>query len=538
MPLAKAFEKDIFISYCHADNEDPMGDGWVELFHKILRTRLIQILGARVPEEQPTFWRDDSLQGNDEFADVLADKLRDVALVVSVMSPSYVKSDWCRREIEAFCSAATLRGGVVVGENKGRILKVLKDPVPRDEHPDVLKGQTGFPFYTMDPERQRPVPFTLTKGDETIALAKRVIDDLAYSIIATLQAVNEYMPEALRTSVPVPVPMPGSVPATAAMPVAGAPGAAAPSAGTVFLAECELEEERQQLRRDLEARGVTVLPAGDLPVRKPDEFKHTVREALAQCDVSVHLVAATRSLVLRGEVEDTVSLQNQLAAERSAEGALRRVIWLPPGLEVAADDERQRAFVDMLQRDPAAQRGAEVLTVPLQGLIEHVHTALRKQLDAKARKPEPARADGVPVQVYLITDPADIEAADPLRQALIDQGFDVLERLSDPGATPEQMQADHKQNVVDCAAAIVYVGAAGENWAKSLFGEIQKANGWRDPAAPLRARAIYLAAPADAYKAKYLRKAGFTTIDAREGFAAPLLQPFVDEVHATAGGPR
>lgn len=530
MPLAKAFEKDIFISYCHADNEDPMGDGWVELFHKILRTRLIQILGARVPEEQPTFWRDDSLQGNDEFADVLADKLRDVALVVSVMSPSYVRSDWCRREIEAFCSAATLRGGVVVGDNKGRILKVLKDPVPREEHPDVLKGQTGFPFYTMDPERQRPVPFTLTKGDETIALAKRVIDDLAYSIIATLQAVNENLTEDRRPS--------ATASAPAALAPAPVPAAAALAAGTVFLAESELEEERQQLRRDLEARGVTVLPAGDLPVRKPDEFKHTVREALAQCDVSVHLVAATRSLVLRGEVEDTVYLQNQLAAERSAEGALRRVIWLPPGLEVAADDERQRAFVDMLQRDPAAQRGAEVLTVPLQGLIGHVHTALSKQLDAKARQPGPAPVDGEPVQVYLITDPADIDGADPLRQALIDQGFDVLERLSDPGATPEQMQADHKQNVIDCEAAIVYVGAAGENWAKSLLGEIQKANGWRDPAAPLSSRAIFLAAPADAYKAKYLRKVGFTTIDAREGFAATLLQPFVDEMRAAAGGRR
>jgi len=115
MPLAKSFGKDIFISYCHTDNEDPLGEGWVAPFHCILRLRLIQILDARVTEEEPSIWRNNRLQRSDEFADVLPEELRQVALVVSVLSPSYVKSDWCTREIDAFCRAAAERMGLKVG---------------------------------------------------------------------------------------------------------------------------------------------------------------------------------------------------------------------------------------------------------------------------------------------------------------------------------------------------------------------------------------------------------------------------------------
>ncbi len=527
MPLALSFEKDIFISYCHADNVDAMGEGWIELFDRALRNRLVQLLGARTPGEELRIWRDPNLQGNDEFAGVLSEQLRQVALVVSVMSPSYVKSEWCIREIDEFCKAAAARGGVVLG-NKGRILKVLKDPVPRDDHPEVLKGQIGYPFYKLEPGRSVPIPFTLTKGDETIALAKRVIDDLAYSIIETLQAVNQAVAskpgegtEPVAKFAPAPA-------AVAATPAAGG--------GTVYLAESDLDDERQQVRRALEDVGITVLPAGDLPLRKPDEFKAQARQALAQCNVAVHMVAGSRSTMLRGEVDDNVFLQNQIAADMSAERDLPRLVWLPPGLVVDPDDAYQQRFIEQLKRDEAVRRGAEVLSVPLQDLIRRVHETLKKQAQAQARPPQPAFDADASVQVYLITDEADIEGVDPLRQHLIDQGFDVIERMSDDSLTPQQKQDDHKNNLVDCEAAIVYIGAAGENWTKTLLSEIQKANGWRDPDKPLRWRAIYLGPPTSAYKAKYVRKTGFESLDGREGLATAALQPLLDRIRAGAAG--
>jgi hypothetical protein len=248
------------------------------------------------------------------------------------------------------------------------------------------------------------------------------------------------------------------------------------------------------------------------------------------------MVASHRSLVLRGETEDTVSLQNQIAAEISAERGLARLVWLPPGLVVDPADERQQQFVANLERDPATRCGAQVLSVPLQGLLTQVQDTLKKQQQAKARHAAPPASDDAPPQVYLITDEVDIEAVDPLRQHLMDQGFDVLERLTDDDATPQQKQDDHRNNLVACEGAIVYVGSAGENWTKTMLSEVQKANGWRDPAQPLRWRAIYLGPPASAYKAKYVRKLGFESVDGRDGLATAALQALLDGARAEAAG--
>ena len=190
MTYASAFERDIFISYCHSDNENPIGLGWIEVFHKILSIRLKQILGARVPQEEPSIWRDARLQGNEAFANALGDELANVALVVSIMSPSYVRSEWCAREVLAFCQAAEERGGLTVG-NKARIFKVLKTPVDRDQHPSALQSQIGYEFFTLDKETMIPREFTLTPGDINAYKALEVINDLAYHIKATLDAVNQ-----------------------------------------------------------------------------------------------------------------------------------------------------------------------------------------------------------------------------------------------------------------------------------------------------------------------------------------------------------
>ncbi|HAI82148.1 MAG TPA: toll/interleukin-1 receptor domain-containing protein, partial [Chitinophagaceae bacterium] len=55
------FEKDIFISYAHIDDESLVASqkGWITEFHRSLEIRLAQLLGRR-----PVIWRDPSLQGN------------------------------------------------------------------------------------------------------------------------------------------------------------------------------------------------------------------------------------------------------------------------------------------------------------------------------------------------------------------------------------------------------------------------------------------------------------------------------------------
>ena len=93
------FKKDIFISYAHIDDESLMEgeSGWITEFHRSLEIRLAQLLGYR-----PNIWRDKDLKGNSEFSDEILIQLPDIALMVSIHSPRYVKSDWCVREVNEF----------------------------------------------------------------------------------------------------------------------------------------------------------------------------------------------------------------------------------------------------------------------------------------------------------------------------------------------------------------------------------------------------------------------------------------------------
>src|SRR5688572_16379992 len=95
------FVNDLFISYAHIDNVSPDSEeGWIDLLHERLRIRLAQLLG-----KPPMIWRDRKLKGYDVFDDTIVIELERSAILVCVISPRYVKSDYCRSEIDNFFSA-------------------------------------------------------------------------------------------------------------------------------------------------------------------------------------------------------------------------------------------------------------------------------------------------------------------------------------------------------------------------------------------------------------------------------------------------
>jgi hypothetical protein len=145
------FEKDAFISYAHMDNVELIegSRGWITNLHRALEIRLAQLLG-----KQPQIWRDPKLNGNDVVADVLVERLRRVAALISVVSPRYVKSEWARKELSEFSKAAETQGGVCF-HDKARIFKVLKTPVPLEMHPPQLQPLIGYQFFKVDPDSGR-----------------------------------------------------------------------------------------------------------------------------------------------------------------------------------------------------------------------------------------------------------------------------------------------------------------------------------------------------------------------------------------------
>src|SRR4051794_14089169 len=155
-----SFENDVFISYAHIDDMALVEGqkGWVSSFHRALEIRLAQLLGR-----PPRIWRDPKLAGNDIFADRLVDRLPGVAILVSIVSPRYLKSDWCLRELREFIKAAERSGGVRVGHSV-RVFKIVKTPVPLENQVPEMQHMLGYEFFTADPHSGRPKELSQT-GD-------------------------------------------------------------------------------------------------------------------------------------------------------------------------------------------------------------------------------------------------------------------------------------------------------------------------------------------------------------------------------------
>jgi len=140
------FQKDLFVSYAHVDDLATPGDGqgWVTRFHKYLETYLSQSLG-----QHATVWRDDRLRGNDIFASEIVKQFPETAVLLSIVSPRYIESEWCLREVNEFCKTAERAGGLTI-DDKARVISVMLRRLPseRASHlPNILKDALGYEFF-------------------------------------------------------------------------------------------------------------------------------------------------------------------------------------------------------------------------------------------------------------------------------------------------------------------------------------------------------------------------------------------------------
>ncbi len=169
----------IFISYTHADNTSLTKEqsGWIELLHERLDIRLRQLLGKN---RNINIWRDKKLEGNDKFGDEIIDQLKRAHILVAILSPSYVTSEWCVKELNLFCDF--LESGARQGPtNKSAIFKVIKTMLPHEQHPQQLQGLLGYEFYeVLDKDKGKAREFTANPEPERRYLEK--LDDLAYEI--------------------------------------------------------------------------------------------------------------------------------------------------------------------------------------------------------------------------------------------------------------------------------------------------------------------------------------------------------------------
>ena len=457
MAYVPGFENDVFLSYAHGDNER----SWVSVFHERLRIRLRELLA--VP---PAIWRDERrLGGETNFGEEIRRQVCSTAVLLTIVSPSYLASRYCRLERQAFSESTNSQGGMGVGTSF-RIFKAIKTPKENDEHRLFLKDALGFEFFRATGERDFDEfgPGEREFDDEVDRLARR-LKDLLRNMRNQRQAI--YLAE--------------------------------PSA--------ELEPTWELVRKELSAHGYSIVPLDRL-----DEFfaQEALVAELRPAILTVHL--------LGGSFHEFSVRQARLACELQK----RAVVWIAPDVPL---DSRQREFVDAQAGFSASKARYVFLTNQRDWQLT---PAILEELAPKPEILPPS-LDGGPASIYLIcdrTDPAEAGVGARLRDSIMER---EKMRVFLPGVDkdPSSLDAEHRSHLSTCDGVLLYWGRAGKEWFLENYVDVNRACRNVRASRPFRSEAIVLGKPDDPRKSDVdgrlvIRDFDEPRLDRLEPFLAPL----------------
>jgi serine/threonine protein kinase len=497
---------DVVITYSGLDDQPLMSgrQGWISQFHQNLQVRVAQLSGKQVAVVKQS----DAAVSTDVDDEVLK-HVPNAKTVVSVLSPPFAKSNGCQRIVESFWKGAQDSGVFEVG-NRSRLLNVVKTPMEAEDIPPHLRslyaGLVPYEFFERDTQTGRLREFDESFGDMAVQRFHERVYDVAYDISQVLKYLGDGSSiSEKRTANPK----------------------------KIFLAATtsDLEPQRDQLRRELIEMGHQVVPKQPLPL-VASELVDVVQSCLEQADIAIHFVGEYFGLVPEATELSMVALQNQVAARFCETSPLRRLIWIPRGLQTK--DARQASFIRELETQPDSVTGAELIADTLENLKVLLRTRWERE-QAEREKPPAASTSGTAPRVYLICDQQDEAAIEPLEDFFYSQGIEV----SLPGfeAEESEVQQIHIQNLSDCDGALIYYGTAGMHWVDFKIRDLQKAAGYRD-SKPIPVTAVYVAPPFNHRKERFKSLSSEVFRQSGEVFDPELLEAFVTRIRQSKEAQR
>ena len=485
------FTDDIFLSYAHIDDR-PVDDvkGWVTTLHERLNNRVAQLVGSELK-----IWWDQREQENQYLVGMIGERISNTRLLVSIVTPRYLNSKWCRAEVAEFCRRADEAGGITVADQP-RVFKVVKTPINPDHDIDELKGLVDFRFF--EGERGMEREFRQEVGANKDLKYWEQFEDLAQAI---KRAVESAQPETQAVA-------PDEL----------------PLAKKVYLAQttADLRDERDRIKRELLQREFYVLPDHDLPTDTAAELEAAVRADIKRCVLSVHLIGESYGSIPDGDDAErsTVCWQSDIAGERTqTDPKFVRLVWMPPGLQPKPG--RHARLLEDLRANVRA--GSELLETPLEDLKTRILEKLAPPPPSVAPAPM-SNGDCDVTRVYLIHDNRDSDEVKPVDDFLFDQGFEVIRSINEGDQT--QIAQYHRENLCTCDAALIFYGNGNELWLRSKFWDLQKAPGW-GRARPMKAKGVYVSAPVTPSKQSFRTREVPYVMPNFGDFKGDTLQPFV-----------
>ena len=441
MAYVPGYQHDVFVSYAHIDNEPLVGapEGWVSTLVRNLETVLRQKLGDR--DHRLDVWMDHELTGNRPFSGDIQAALERTAILLVILSPGYLSSDWCRKERDTFRRLVSSRAHA-----GSRVFVVHRDHIDRQRLPTEFDGLLGYRFWVEDGPARTPrtlgVPIPTPAELEYYSR----VNQLALEVADELRRVAEG----------------GAPPPAAAQP-------------TVFLAEVtdDIEPRREEVRRYLAQLGFEVLPARDYPRGEARAFEEAVAADLARSRLFVQLLSGVVG---------------------------RKPAIAPKGFPVRQYELACAAGVPVLQwrareATPDTVEDADQRAILLQDTVRACGIEEFKQaiIDEARREPAPAKMPRGEVLLFVDSEDADRELARRVGDYLLANGIGFSEALR--AGSPEEIRKDLERSLEECDGLMLVYGSASPSWIRSRLRQCRKMVGQR--AEPPVALAVLEGPPAD-----------------------------------------
>jgi hypothetical protein len=461
------------ILLCYAQQDDvPVESGvkgWVTNFHKFLSTLLAQITHA-TPEIRLV------TESNFTSAD-----FDNCAAVLTIATSNLAKHTEFVARLNQF-GADRRRSGQLVRDGISGFFKVLKGPYDPDASLSEFVDFISYDFYLIDPLTGDPQEFTRFFGGDAERSYWMKLVDMAYDLNQLMMNQQRGQVDEVEVS----------------------------RDKTVYLASTGVDMviQRDIIKRELIRHGYRVLPNHSLP-KEVKSLDKMVREDLAKCRMSIHLVGEDYGYKPKGSELSVVDLQNRIASEhtyqmveynkdRDNKEPFSRLIWVSPDLKNVT--ERQKIFIEDLKSDAASLEEAEVLQISLQELKAIIREELVTGGRFKSRREikgfDTKKDEGeTSMLIYLIHDKRDGEASRELSNYLESQGFRVVSPTYEGDLV--DLRYIHQENLRRCDASIIYFGnTATEDWMRTKLQDLLKAPGF-GRLKPMKAKAVYAIGKSD-----------------------------------------
>jgi hypothetical protein len=433
---------DLFISYAHKDERN-FPPGWVSGFVGDLRMAIEN--GLSRPLE---IFFDQAEQKAYNTIESILSEVRSSALLVVLATPSWIKSDWCGRELKEFLSTRADTTRVMVAE--------LHPPEGELAFPPTLPDNMRKEFYTR--AGPKAVPLLMERGEREYQIC---IQTLAEDIRCRLLSLaREDRPQVVRADA-------AAAPAVAAVPE---------GAHSVLIAACtaDVADESDAVSDYLASQGIAVLrPAEPLPSSR-EQFETEFGAMLDRADVYIHLLGRKK-----GSASALGSSFTEVQLAMAEARGIETFLWLPDELDPhRIQDEEYRGILLRARNGSAVPELTRAVLEKLQ------------EIQRAAEKPAPTLdAAGMRAPVVLVNaDPEDFEFAAELVQACADN--DCITLLDDC-----EINEIARQNWADADVIAFVQGNVSPRWLTSRIINVHRERAIANSGGALRGQAAIYAPP-------------------------------------------